>query len=163
MDWSVSSWREMPEQIFANCWRKTGLLDGEPDEEPDNEHVIEEQVMQTVQRMNPRQPLTIDELLNPENENAIHQELGDAALLEGAAAYAEEPEEPEEPPVPRRTISDSVKSIRQLLIFLSDEPHDNAAEILMLRELKARLEKQVVTTQTLMDAYVRPQHVQDVA
>ncbi|KAG5463055.1 MAG: DDE superfamily endonuclease-domain-containing protein, partial [Olpidium bornovanus] len=88
MQWSIAAWDELSPETIKNCFRHTGLFtpDGVVPEAPvaNNaaEDNIDRQLKNCLQQLPLRNPMAIDYLLNPAEENEVHIELSDEKIIE---------------------------------------------------------------------------------
>uniref|UniRef100_H3GYN9 HTH CENPB-type domain-containing protein n=1 Tax=Phytophthora ramorum TaxID=164328 RepID=H3GYN9_PHYRM len=77
--WSIESWNALLPSVFSNCWKKTGLLDYYTCEyaEPGVEDDIVNELAEMLTRLHPSNPMSVEELLNPPDENILADEPTD--------------------------------------------------------------------------------------
>uniref|UniRef100_H3H659 DDE-1 domain-containing protein n=1 Tax=Phytophthora ramorum TaxID=164328 RepID=H3H659_PHYRM len=77
--WSIESWNALLPSVFSNCWKKTGLLDYYTCEyaKPGVEDDIVNELAEMLTRLHPSNPMSVEELLNPPDENILADEPTD--------------------------------------------------------------------------------------
>lgn len=77
MEWSKQCWADIPAELIQNCWRHTRILGGDPltaaeKRKYKQEDDIEEDILKHIQWLRIANPFSIDEMLNPPDENNVH-------------------------------------------------------------------------------------------
>ncbi|KAG2762660.1 hypothetical protein JG687_00015580 [Phytophthora cactorum] len=77
--WSIESWNDLSSTTPVSCWKKTGLLDYYTCEyaEPDEDDGITEELTAMLSRLHASNPMSVDELLNPPEENVLMEDPTD--------------------------------------------------------------------------------------
>jgi hypothetical protein len=88
MNWIKECWSQVPDDAIANCWKHVAILEAHADHEPRRrttpESTLDGILLEQMQALRIADPMTIEELLNPEGEDDVHCEDNDEDLIESA-------------------------------------------------------------------------------
>lgn len=76
MRWCLTAWEQVKQTTITNCWRHTGILEAAQAEESEPADVgdIVENLLQDVRRLQLRDPMSLEEILNPDGESVVFDE-----------------------------------------------------------------------------------------
>lgn len=111
MHWVKQCWLEISKELIQHCWAKTRIFGGDaltPGEKRRMklEDEVEDDIYKHIQWLSLANPLTMEEMLNPEDENDVHagvsiKDFVDCAIeVEFEATRTEPPPQQQEPSQP---------------------------------------------------------------
>lgn len=163
MRWSIAAWREIDVSVFRNCWRHSTLIS----DSISTVSIIEEQNITTVNEREMAEftaeftyltnalritnVMSIENFLNPAEEDCVHTILTDAEILE-AAQTVEEEESDEEVEIaeslkPSFSKKDKLIAYGMVALMLEDESDCDEEE--MRRVVQSLWRKQKVMRRSL--------------
>ena len=163
MRWVHVAWNAVSAATIANCYRNTGLcVDGPRRDAPtiqevavdEEERAVERDLMDAIQTLRVRNPMSIETLLNPAQENQMcNVELSDEEII-GMVQQEEDSVEEEEPEKVVLTKAEKLQSISNVLslLDLSDKSDWNTHQ--NLRRLQNSI-RHTETIQTTLNSWLR--------
>ncbi len=135
MRWVKAIWNNLNPSVIANCWRHTGLLNTVitiPFSIPPmvNEEMVDAEFIADfnnfLQATNIQSAMTLNNFINPANEDAVQEQLTDEQIIELVLRMDEDEEDEEELELPSPYLnlpkSDRVIALAQTITFIENAP-----------------------------------------
>jgi len=147
-----------PETI-KNCWNHTNILSSsngvetsavkDPSPTRDDtpilsaeEAAVENELTTQMRTLRVQDPMAIKDLVNPEDEEKVHQEFTDEDLIQ-SGIEAEEAEEEEGEAESTMTGKEQLAVLRDVLKIVDEKIDDNGVTMRSLRKLQSRIREEV--------------------
>lgn len=162
MRWIAGSWRDLHQSVFANCWKHTGLfaitetpaqqmaellIDPTVMDPNINDAELSEDFERFIRAANIRTAMSLDNFLNPPNEDAsVHLQLVDEELWQSVQEVEQDQEQEEaenEAPSPylNLPINEKIIAIARAIALVEEAPEDWKIEQQTLVQQLRRLQR----------------------
>ncbi|CAG8827096.1 16095_t:CDS:1, partial [Cetraspora pellucida] len=154
MKWIKIAWEEVSTKTIRSCWLRTKTITSRDDNgvpiipptviegtndieenppvDPNDELIIKE-LQQQINMLQVRNPMPIEDLLNPEEEREIHQQFTDEDLIHGATEIEEAEDEFVMLPL---TGEEQLNILRGALRIVDERVDDGGVTLKFLRKLQ---------------------------
>jgi len=159
MRWVKIAWSEVTPETIKNCWNHTNILSSsngvetsaaeDPSPTRDDtpilsaeEAAVENELTTQMRTLRVQDPMAIKDLVNPEDEEKVHQEFTDEDLIQ-SGIEAEEAEEEGGEAEPTMTGKEQLAVLRDALKIVDEKIDDNGVTMRSLRKLQSRIREEV--------------------
>jgi hypothetical protein len=80
MKWSIEAWKDVSATTISNCWNKVDII-GETVPVAAEVDTVEEELNELIRILDVRDPMTMDEFINPECEVIVEEMVSEAELI----------------------------------------------------------------------------------